>query len=138
MLLSGIAGQKTVRQLLEDERRSLIPMLDETKAPMAIGVYVLDARQAGEPGAGLRDAPMLEQRAGQPWNGVSSKSTCFPATWQKLSRFRGASPRKGERNGAGKGHKPLGCRGSDYEPIRNTIPLVTRRRSPPKQVKQSC
>ena len=54
--LSRITGQKTVRQLLEDERRSPIPMLDETKGSYSYsGIYILD-----------RERRLVSQAAGSP------------------------------------------------------------------------
>jgi PAS domain S-box-containing protein len=55
-LLSRITGQKTVRQLLEDERRSSIALLDEAKGSYGYsGVYILD-----------REGRLVSQATGSP------------------------------------------------------------------------
>jgi hypothetical protein len=60
-LLSRITGQKTVRQLLEDERRSPIPMLDDTKGSYGYsGVYVLARLSHLEGFAGVKSFRISE------------------------------------------------------------------------------
>jgi len=136
-LLSRIAGQETVRQLSEDERRSLIPMLDETKGPHGYsGVYVLDregrlvSQAAGSPampptlgaagrGAMERGQLQIDWLAGGP--GGSSLGFVAPV------------PGKGERNAAGQRiKKPLGAVALIVNPYETLFPLVTAETVPTK------
>jgi hypothetical protein len=104
-LLSPITGQKIVRQLLEDERRSLIPMLDETKGSYGYsGVYVLD-----------RGGRLVSQAAGSPEMPPTLGATARGAIergqlqidWlpdgpgRSSLGFVAPVPGKGERNAAG-------------------------------------
>src|ERR1019366_4613748 len=137
MLLSGIAGQKTVRQLLEDERRSLIPMLDETKGSYGYsGVYILDrAGRLVSQAAGSLEMPPMLAAAGRgaiergqiqiDWlaDGPGRSSLCFVAP----------VPRKGERNAAGQRViKPLGAVALIVNPDETRFPLLTAETVPTK------
>jgi PAS domain S-box-containing protein len=130
MLLSGIAGQKTVRQLLEDERRSPIPMLDETKGSYGYsGVYILD-----------REGRLVSQAAGSPEMpptlGAAGRAAMERGQLQvdllpdgpgrNFLGFVAPVPGKGERNGAGQRViNPLGAVALIMNPYETLYPLVT-------------
>src|ERR1035437_3725741 len=135
--LSRITGQKTVRQLLEDERRSPIPMLDETKGSYSYsGIYILDregrlvSQAAGSPelppmlGAASRRA-IERGRIQIDWlpEGPGRSSLCFVAP----------VPGEGERNATGPSVlKPLGALALLMNPYETLFPLLTEETVPTK------
>ena len=137
MLLSGIAGQKTVRQLLKDERRSLFRCSTMTKGSYGYsGVYVLD-----------REGRLVSQAAGSPEMpptlGAAGRAAIergqFQVDWLpggpggSSLGFVAPVPGKGERNAAGQRvMNPLGAVALIVNPYETLFPLVTAETVPTK------
>jgi PAS domain S-box-containing protein len=136
-LLSRITGKRAVRQLLEDERRSLIPMLDDTKGSYGYsGVYILDraGRLVSQAAGSLEMPPMLGAAArgamerGQiqiDWlaDGPGRSSLCFVAP----------VPGKGEGSAAGQSiRNALGAVALIVNPDETLFPLLTAETVPTK------
>ena len=130
MLLSGIAGQKTVRQLLEDERRSLIPMLDETKGSYGYsGIYILD--REGRLVSQATESPEMPEMLGAAARGAMERGQ-LQIDWLADGRGRSSLgfvapvPGKGERNAAGpRVMNPLGAVALIVNPYETLFPLLT-------------
>jgi PAS domain S-box-containing protein len=136
-LLSRIAGQETVRQLSEDERRSIIPMLDDTKGSHGYsGVYVLDreARLVSQ----AAGSPAMPQTLGAAGRGAMERGQ-LQIDWlpggpgRSSLGFVAPVPGKGERNAAGpRVMKPLGAVALIVNPYETLFPLVTAETVPTK------
>jgi PAS domain S-box-containing protein len=130
MLLSGIAGQKTVRQLLEDERRSLIPMLDETKGSYGYsGIYILD--REGRLVSQATESPEMPEMLGAAARGAMERGQ-LQIDWlpdgpgRSSLGFVAPVPGKGERNAAGQRvMNTLGAVALIVNPYETLFPLLT-------------
>jgi PAS domain S-box-containing protein len=134
-LLSPITGQKTVRQLLEDERRSLIPMLDETKGSYGYsGVYVLDreGRLVGQAAGSPEMPPTLGAMArGAIERGQLQIDWLPDGPGRSSLGFVAPVPGKGERNAAGQRvMDPLGAVALVVDPYKTLFPLLTEETVP--------
>jgi PAS domain S-box-containing protein len=137
MLLSGIAGQKTVRQLLEDERRSLIPMLDETRGSYGYsGIYILD--REGRLVSQATESPEMPEMLGATARGAMERGH-IQIDWlpdepgRSSLGFVAPVPGKGERNAAGQRViNPLGAVALIVNPYETLFPLLTVETVPTK------
>jgi PAS domain S-box-containing protein len=136
-LLSRVTGQKTVRQLLEDERRSLIPMLDETKGSYGYsGVYILDREgRLVSQAAGSPEMPPMLGAAGRAAmeRGQLQVDLLPDGPGRSFLGFVAPVPGKGERNGAGQRViNPLGAVALIMNPYETLFPLLTVETVPTK------
>jgi PAS domain S-box-containing protein len=136
-LLSPITGQKTVRQLLEDERRSSIAMLDETKGSYGYsGIYILD--REGRLVSQATASPEIPEMLGATARGALQRGQ-LQVDWLPDGQGRSSLgfvtpvPDKGERNAAGQRvMNPLGAVALIVNPYETLFPLLTVETVPTK------